>query len=268
VSVATGHVYRFNEALGGPLRAGEIGARRRICFPSTVGLLVRFLRIKETYLVLGLLLLGVAGVTYFTARPSQPVEIDGTESSYVEVTQSGAYDRNELQLQGDSATYTLDKTKFHPTMPDQVYKHGKIQIWVDQGSTTIIAITLYDQNDENPTKYTTDHYDSPASQLADTQASAFPLGILGLGLIGIFVVWFAVARRQRTPIRTMEPASALPINVGETTTGLSPDGKWFWDGLQWRNVSADGRNRWDGAQWRQLETTSLAEGAPPPPQRS
>jgi hypothetical protein len=254
----------------GPAREGigfaKSGARRWICFPTAVGFLVRFLRFKETYLVLGFLLLGVAVVTYITARPSQPVEIDGTESSYVEVTQSGAYDRNELQLQGDSATYTLDKTKFHPTMPDEVYKNGKIQIWVDQGSTTIIAITLYDQNDENPTKYTTAHYDNPASQLADTQASAFPLGILALGLIGIFVVWFAVSRRRTAPVGSAATATALLINVGDTTTGLSGDGKWFWDGLQWRNVSADGRNRWDGAQWRELETTSLAEGAPPPPQ--
>jgi hypothetical protein len=150
-------------------------------------------------------------------------------------------------------------------LPDQVYKHGEIQIWVDQGSTTIIAITLYDQNDENPTKYTTAHYDNPASQLSDTQANAFKLGILGLGLIGIFAVWFAIGQRRTRALGSGETVTGLPISAAESASGLSPDGKWFWDGLQWRNVSADGRHRWDGAQWRELETTSVAEGAPPPP---
>jgi uncharacterized membrane protein len=31
---------------------------------------------------------------------------------------------------------------------------------------------------------------------------------------------------------------------------LSPDGRWFWDGTQWRPAfSPDGRWRWDGRQW-------------------
>ena len=84
-----------------------------------------------------------------------PVEIDGVERSYVEVTKNGNYDHNELKLVGNTTTYTLNKGAFHPTLPDSVWKNGKMQIWVDQDSTAIIAITLYDEQDQNPIKYTT-----------------------------------------------------------------------------------------------------------------
>lgn len=230
-----------------------------------MGLLIRLFLIKETYLGLGLLFVVVAGFTYLTARPGQPVEIDGTESSYVKVTKSGAYDHNELQLAGDSNTYVLDRTTFHPTMPEQVYKQGKIQIWVDQGSTTIIAITLYDENDQNPIKYTTAHYDNPASELSDTQRNSISLGILGLVGIGIYGMWSFVARRRVLALLTTRPVASMPMQAPGTSTGLSPDRKWFWDGVQWRNVSSDGRHFWDGAQWQSLTTASLAFGAPPPP---
>ena len=231
-----------------------------------MGLLVRLLFVKETYLVLGLLFVGVAGITYFTARPSQPVEIDGTESSYVEYTKSGNYDRNELQLVGDNTTYVLDKTTFHPNLPEQVYKNGKMKIWVDQGSTTIIAITLYDQNDETPIKYTTAHYENPASERTDAQTGAIPLAILGLVAIAVYGLWFALARRRLMALTAVGPALGLPVPGTGTNTGLSPDGRWFWDGVLWRNVSADGSHRWDGAQWQELTTTDSAPAdAPPPP---
>ena len=56
----------------------------------------------------------------------------------------------------------------------------------------------------------------------------------------------------------------LPSQPG-SSPGVSPDGKWYWDGQQWRNVSADGRFRWDGTQWVEMGTTYAARGAPPPP---
>jgi small-conductance mechanosensitive channel len=31
---------------------------------------------------------------------------------------------------------------------------------------------------------------------------------------------------------------------------LSPDGKWYWDGIQWAaSMSPDGRFRWNGTEW-------------------
>lgn len=228
-----------------------------------MGYLIRRLFYKETYLGLGVLFLAIAGFTYLTARPSQPVEIDGTESSYIEYSHSnGAYDRNELMLEGDSNTYTLDKTTFHPTLPDEVYKHGKMSIWVDQGSTTIIAIELYDANDQNPVKYTTEHYDNPGSAATDTRNGAVALGILGLGGILVYVLWFGLGRRRLSVSLQAQPAASRMFPPG---AGLSEDGRFFWDGTQWRNVSPDGRRRWDGAEWHELTTRDLAVDAPPPP---
>ncbi|HEY8816803.1 MAG TPA: hypothetical protein VIP57_17115 [Candidatus Dormibacteraeota bacterium] len=227
--------------------------------------LLGLLRFKWTYLFLGVVVLGIGLIDYLGAHPSQPVEIDGAEAYYVEVTNNNSYTRNELKLANDSNTYELDKNTFHPTLPDSVYKGGKIQIWVDHGSTTIIAITLYDGNDENPTKYTTTHYDNPQSELSDSQGSAIVAAVVGIALIAVFGIWFVVGRRGRTlqPAGAAIGGAAMPFTGGGI--GLSPDGKWYWDGSQWRNVSPDGRYRWDGAQWRELGGVGPAVGAPPPP---
>jgi hypothetical protein len=217
--------------------------------------LLSFLGIKWTWLALGLLFLGFGAAAYVTARPTSPVEIDATESSYVEVTYNGQYAHNELMLEGNSATYTLDRTSFHPTLPDQVWKQGKIQIWVDQNSLAVIAITLYDENDQNPIKYTTPHYDNPQSGMTDAQREGIAGAVIGMIAIGVFGAWFVLPRRR----------AIAPIPVSGSGAGLSSDGKWFWDGVQWRRVSADGRRRWDGAQWQELGSSDFAFGAPSPP---
>src|SRR5438309_11413608 len=67
------------------------------------------------------------------------------------------------------------------------------------------------------------------------------------------------------------PIMGMPLAVPQSPSqpgsspGVSPDGKWYWDGQQWRNVSTDGRFRWDGTQWVEMGTTYAARGAPPPP---
>ncbi len=70
----------------------------------------------------------------------------------------------------------------------------------------------------------------------------------------------------------MQPAGGGPLPVQVTATpglagsaiGLSPDGKWFWDGAQWRNVSADGRYWWDGTNWQPVDGVAAGAGALPP----
>ena len=227
--------------------------------------LLGFFRFKWTYLVAGILFLAVGTGTYATAHPTQPVEIDGTESSYVEVTKNNSYDHNELQVTGDNTTYTLDKGVFHPTLPDQVWKGGKMRIWIDQGSTTIVAIMLYDEQDTNPIKYTTTHYDNPHSGLTDAQGGGLALGAIGLAGIGVFALWIALTRRRGGAQPAAGFPMVAPMPVSSTSVGLSPNGKWFWDGVQWREVSPDGRYRWDGARWRELGPMGPAVGAPPPP---
>ncbi len=234
--------------------------------------LAGLLRFKWTYLVVGLILAGIGVFSYFSAHPSKPVEVDGTEASYVEYTQNNTYDHNELQLVGDSNTYTLDKTSFHPALPEKVYKGGMIQIWIDQGTTTIIAITLYDANDQNPTKYTTDVYDSPSTEASNTQGGGLVLGGVGAILIAIFALWFVLGGR-RPAAQLPAAASGMPMAVAVaqraavpgSSPGVSADGKWYWDGAQWRQVSDDGIYRWDGGKWVEMGTVYSAKGAPPPP---
>lgn len=233
-------------------------------------MLVLLLRSRWTWLVLGIVLIAVGAFIYVGAHPAAPVEVDGTISSYKEYTTNGSYDHNELQMAGNSNTYTLDKTSFHPTMPDEVYKDGKVSVWVDSGSTDVLAITLYDENDENPTKYTTNHYDNPASQRSDGQSAGIVVGVLGAISIGIFGLAFVIRRGPRRMV--MQPAGGgqLPVQVTSTpaaagtSIGLSPDGKWYWDGAQWRNASADGRYWWDGGNWQPVGGVATTAGAPPP----
>jgi hypothetical protein len=234
--------------------------------------LVGLLRFKWTYLVVGLIIGGIGVFTYFSAHPSKPVEVAGTEASYVEVTKNNSYDRNELTLAGDSNTYTLDKTTFHPALPDKVYKGGMMQIWIDQGTTNIIAITLYDANDQNPTKYTTDVYDKPSSETSNSQSAGLGLGAVGAVLVAIFALWFVLGGRRRAA-QLPAAASGMPMAVTipqsaampGSSPGVSADGKWYWDNAQWRQVSDDGRYRWDGAKWVEMGTAYSAKGAPPPP---
>jgi hypothetical protein len=223
------------------------------------------LRFKWTWLFAGIVLLLFGTIGYLSAHPSQPVEIDGTISDYVEHTTNDAYSNNTLLLAGDSTTYTLDKTTFHPTLPDEVFKDGKISIWIDAGSTTVIAITLYDENDQNPTKYTTSHYDNPNSELSDSQTAGIAAGVIGVFLIAIFAVWFVAGRRQKTLVAAGGPVMGTPTPAPGSSVGVSPDGKWYWDLTQWHPVSEDGRYRWDGTQWREMGTAYSAKGAPPPP---
>lgn len=229
-----------------------------------------WLRVKETYLIAGLVLGAVGVFTFASAHPSHPVEIDGVEASYVEVTKNGSYDHNELQLQGDSNTYSLNKNSFHPTLPEEVFKDGKMQVWIDQGTTTIIAITLFDANDQNPTKYTTDAYDNPTTETSGSQSNGIELGALGAVLIAVYVVWLVIVRRRRAALlagASSAPAIAAGVAVprAQSSPGVSPDGKWYWDGDEWQHVSDDGTHRWDGKEWIEMGTVYQAKGAPPPP---
>jgi hypothetical protein len=239
--------------------------------------LIGLLRHKWTYLIAGGILAVVGVVTYISAHPAAPVQVSGSISDYTEYTRNGSYDRNELKIAGSDTTYTLDKTTFHPSLPDEVFKDGKVDLWVDSGSTTIIAIQLYDENDTNPTKYTTDHFDNPSSERSDGQSAGIALGVIGVILVGVFALWFFLGGRRPSamqmaggtampvpmPMPMPVPVAGAPATAG-TSTGLSPDGKWYWDGGMWRNVSADGRYWWDGAKWQQVGAVATAAGAPPP----
>ncbi len=99
------------------------------------------------------------------------------------------------------------------------------------------------------------------------------LGAIGAIFVAIFGLWFFVGNRRRPASTVMAgglpgqlpmQVTAAPAATG-TSAGISPDGKWYWDGAQWQKVSDDGRWRWDGTRWIELGVVYSAKGAPPPP---
>lgn len=136
------------------------------------------------WLAVGAIVLVIGVFVFARAHVTQPVKIDGTISDYKEYTGSdGAYHRNELQLSGDSHAYVIIKTDFHPTLPDRFPGDRSVTIWVDQGTTSVVAVALYDDN-LNPTKYTTDAYDHPERSLQnDHLGGEITAGIGGLLLL-------------------------------------------------------------------------------------
>jgi hypothetical protein len=147
--------------------------------------------------VLGALGLILGGTTLRGAHATQPVRSDGRIASYVKVTTTdGTYLRNELQLAGDARIYVLDKRQFHPQLPDELYANGKVTIWVDQGTLNVVAITVYDANDINPARSTTDSYDYPDQSLQSGQLTGGVVGGLGAALLIVALVWMVRGRRQ------------------------------------------------------------------------
>ncbi len=158
------------------------------------------------WVVLGVVILAIGGILFGSAHRLNPVEIDSTITSYQEITHSdGTYVRNELKLVNDDHTYTLDKTAFHPTLPDSVFQEGRVSVWVDQGGTQVFAITLYDQNDQNPVKYTTAAYDDPDTALRSNQTVAGLIGVVGLLALAVGLAWplFPWGRKKKTPQAAM-----------------------------------------------------------------
>jgi nitric oxide reductase large subunit len=80
--------------------------------------------------------------------------------------------------------------------------------------------------------------------------SLYLVGPIYLGvLLGLFVLVFG-------PVIAIVGAVIYVGRRGRTHAGsvqLSNDGKWFWDGQQWRSaISEDGLWRWDGREWKRI----------------
>jgi hypothetical protein len=85
-------------------------------------------------------------------------------------------------------------------------------------------------------------------------AAGVLIGVLVLGVIGV-IVGFVIRSRQRP---SMLIAGASPA----VTVTLSPDGKYWWDGVAWKDTeqevppaaqrSGDGQSWWDGRAWRPI----------------
>lgn len=168
-------------------------------------------------LVLGLSCLAFGGVVFASAHDSHPVEIDGTIADYHEITINGAYARNELRLTNDAHTYTIDGHQFHPALPQRFQKDARIQIWVDQGTANVLAITLYDEMGLNPTSYTTSAYDNPTLAFASTEGKAGALAVFGLALLIAGALSTLLRGKRRgagIPRGTRGEPQAVPVALG------------------------------------------------------
>ncbi|HEX9106563.1 MAG TPA: hypothetical protein VF832_05035, partial [Longimicrobiales bacterium] len=135
----------------------------------------------------GLVLLGVQ--VYSAARVAQPVEINGAVADFKEVDIEGGYAHNELWLAGDAHVYTFDRRQFHPDLPQRLYQDAPIRIWVDRGTTHVLALTVYDLLGVNGQTYTTTAYDDPASPVAQAQRQGIVAGVSGVGIVVVVLLW-------------------------------------------------------------------------------
>jgi hypothetical protein len=177
-------------------------------------------------IALGVLVIGVGGVLIASAHSAHPVAIDGSIADYKEILVNGSYARNDLQLVDDNRTFTLDTSQFHPTLPERLMQYGKIQIWVDDGTTSIVAITLYDQLGLNPTTYSSDVFDHPVRTMVEGQVEGAVTSGSGLALI---IVTLVLLRRggpgRKKPVPLAAPAGTSPERPQLMPASWEPPGQ-------------------------------------------
>jgi hypothetical protein len=189
--------------------AGPAGTRR----PGWARALVLLLVALGLALGVGLMLLGVQ--VYSAAQVAHPVELNGAVADFKEVDIEGGYAYNELWLTGDAHVYTFDRRQFHPDLPQRFYQDAPIRIWVDRGTTHVLALTLYDLLGVNAQTYTTPAYDDPISPVVAAQRQGVVTGVSGAGVVVVVLLWLLAARltrrarQQPRPARTQAPRPAL-----------------------------------------------------------
>jgi hypothetical protein len=153
--------------------------------------------------------IGLIGAIYFvaTAHAAKPVEVDGTLQHFYIHTSNGSYSYTEVILnEQPNTSYTFNENDFTPKVPESAYKDGKVNLWVDQGTTHVLAITLYDENDQNPIKYASAYYTNPQQLATDNYRSGGIAAVVGLALLGL---GYLLQRR----IAAQKAKRAVPANV-------------------------------------------------------
>jgi hypothetical protein len=171
-------------------------------------------------LALGVSLMLLGTRVYTAAQVAHPVEITGAVADFKEVDIEGGYAYNELWLADDSHVYTFDRRQLHPDLPQRFFQDAPIQIWVDRGTTHVLALTLYDLLGLNAQTYTSPTYDDPTLPVTQAQRQGIITGVSGGGVIVVVLLWLlaarltrrsrlqARARRTQAPRPTLAPAPA------------------------------------------------------------
>jgi len=181
--------------------------------------MIRVLTYSWSWFFLGIIVVATGGYFFATAHAAKPLEIDGTIASYKSYesiqNNSNSYVRNDLQIEGSTSVYMLNKKLFHPILPDEIFLHGKITIWIDKGTPNVIAMTLYDENNVNPSTYTTDLYDHPTIEQSKTQRIGGIIAGVGILIILLSLIWSLLVKSRKRSMQTIK----LPAIV--TSTELS-----------------------------------------------
>jgi hypothetical protein len=137
------------------------------------------------YFIVGAALIVVGAFAFITAHPAHPVKIDSHVADYLVETKNDKYYANHLKLAGDSTDYVFDGTEFQPSLPDKLEADAAISLWVDRGTTNVLAIELAGQT------YSKHAYRDPNFALEDNQHGAEGLAGAGVVLIaiGFLVRW-------------------------------------------------------------------------------
>lgn len=158
------------------------------------------------WLGVGVLLVIIGAVVFSTGHTIKPVEVDGTfvnaNDAIVDTSNGGTYDHSEIKLNETNTVYTFNKDDLHPTWPGSFIGGGKVSLWVDSGTTNVVAIQTYDENDQNPTKYTTDLYDHPEHGVSNEHDAGIGFGIFALPFLAIGLAWpiFPWGKKKQQPV--------------------------------------------------------------------
>lgn len=147
------------------------------------------------WIVVGLIAVGVGVWLFSTAHVVHPVEVNGTFDSITDYSHYG-YDHSEIKLTGNPTVYIFDKNAMMPQWPDTFVQGGNVQLWVDQGTTHVVAITDYDASNENATHYVTDAYLHPENGLAG-RTSGLITGAAGVVVTLAAIIWAFVAGSRK-----------------------------------------------------------------------
>ena len=177
---------------------------------SSPGLLQR----PWTYFIAGIALIAVGAFVFITAHPAQPVKIDSHVADYQLETRNGNYYANHLKLAGDSTDYVFDGTEFQPSLPDKLEADAPITVWLDRGTTNVLAIELAGQT------YSKQAYRDPNFAMEDNRHGAEALAVAGVVLIaiGFLIRWLM---NRRTPSASPD-AEAAWRDPGEGRGRLVP----------------------------------------------
>jgi hypothetical protein len=187
--------------------AGPASARRPAWARALVGMLV----VLGLALGVGLMVLGAR--VYTATQVAHPVEISGAVADFKEVDIEGGYAYNELWLAGDSHVYTFDRRQLHPDLPQRLYQDAPIRIWVDRGTTQVLALTVSDLLGLNAQTYTSPTYDDPTLPVTQAQRQGVITGVSGGGVAVVVLLWLLAARltrRARLQVRARRTQAPRP----------------------------------------------------------